>query len=589
MRIPSVFLLAVTGVWAAVGAAAPHAVSAPAPTAPAAEVPEAAAKACFEGRWLLVQNRLDEALEKLQLALDLAPGYVEAEQLLAKARARRQEAQTHYDRAAAALQEEKWDKAVQEVAAATNVFPKYREAKALLEDIQRKAAAAYLAAGLERLEAGDLAAAEVALGRAQDYVADLPGVREGLARAASMRAEAALARQQWGQALLWAREAVASDAKEEYQAQVQAAQARVFARIRFGVTQAAPEAGGPSAATAALAAGAWRRLQERKPEFVLLPAAGAAPEAAAFTVRLEAGKLDILTERTRIENRTHRYTVRQDEPNPDYARIRDLLDAATQRLAALRTEVVDRPCYTCSGTGWLLCRACGGTGAVGGAPCAACGSSGRPGWVRCPLCGGLGRRIGLLGTDIRRLEREVDQLQDQLARTPPRIVREVPADWAYGIEYYEKTGTVEATVRVTDAASGRAILADALRRHRREEDTTIQNANPAIGLAAKPLRLPPDEAVREGLLAEAGDEAAARVLAAVLAARAAERQAASDRLLAEGKVAEAVEAGTDAAVLREPIDPQKAGLQMKGLRDRLRIEERYPDGPPAPPPPPAPA
>jgi hypothetical protein len=30
VRIPSVFLLAVTGVWAAVGAAAPHAVSAPA-------------------------------------------------------------------------------------------------------------------------------------------------------------------------------------------------------------------------------------------------------------------------------------------------------------------------------------------------------------------------------------------------------------------------------------------------------------------------------------------------------------------------------------------------------------------------------
>jgi hypothetical protein len=172
-----------------------------------------------------------------------------------------------------------------------------------------------------------------------------------------------------------------------------------------------------------------------------------------------------------------------------------------------------------------------------------------------------------------------------LARTPPRIVRDVPADWAYAVEYYEKTGTVEATLRITDAASGRAILADALRRHRREEDTTIQNANPAIGLAAKPLKLPPDEAVREGLLAEAGDEAAARVLAAVLAARAAERQAASDRLLAEGKVAEAVEAAMDAAVLREPIDPQKAGLQMKGLRDRLRIEERYPERPAAPAPP----
>jgi len=543
------------------------------------DVPEAAAKACFEGRWLLVQTRLDEAIDRLSLATELAPGgYAEAEQLLAKARARRAEAQAHHDRAAAALEQQKWDEAVQEIAAATTIFPKYVEAKALLEKIQQRAAAFYLAAGQERLEAGDLAGADVALGRAQDYVADLPGLGETIARVARRRIETALAHEQWGQALLWAREAAAADPKKaEYQTLEQAALERVTARLRFAVAPADPADDGPSAATATMAAVAWKGLSDEGPAFIQFGAA----EAPAFTVRFEASKVDVRTARGRAEDQTYRYTVRKEEPNPEYERLSDLLEAAIKSLAELRTEVVQRPCYTCGGTGWLVCRTCGGKGTVGGALCPACAGSGRPGRVRCPLCGGTGWRVGILGTEVGRLEREVDRLRDQLGRTPARIVRESPADWPYVVEYYEKTGTVEASIRVTDVATGRAILADALRQHASHEDTAIQGANPAIGLEAKSLALPPDEQVREGLLEAAGKEAAARIRAAILKARATARQAESDQLLAKGKVAEAVEAGVEAALLWEPLDAKKAALLMKGLGDRLRIEERYPDAPPA--------
>jgi hypothetical protein len=41
--------------------------------------------------------------------------------------------------------------------------------------------------------------------------------------------------------------------------------------------------------------------------------------------------------------------------------------------------------------------------------------------------------------------------------------------------------------------------------------------------------------------------------------------------MSEGKIAAAVEAGADAAVLKEAAKPADAALLAKSLRDRLRI------------------
>jgi len=254
------------------------------------------------------------------------------------------------------------------------------------------------------------------------------------------------------------------------------------------------------------------------------------------------------------------------------------LAQATSALTQLRMEY-NQPCPFCAGTGWTGCRACGGTGLSPGpsprGPCPMCSAwAGRPGWARCPRCWGTGRYSRVSITDLRRAEQEVARLQGLLARTPPMILRQLPADWPYGIEYHERTGALEATLRITNTATGQPAAGDTLRKTKRFEDTAIQNANPGIGLAAKMLKLPTDEDVRQALVDEASQEAAARIIAAVASARAAERQAESNRLLAEGKTAEAVEAGVDAAVLRESASRGQGAALMTALRERLRADQR---------------
>lgn len=555
----------------------------------AGEMPEAARRAAIDGRFLLVQGRLDEAVEKLRLALALWPGHAEATDLLAQAEARRTEAQKHYDRAAGLAKESKWDDSLAAVNAAIGVYPAYKQAKDLAADVNRRAAEAFAAEGRGQAAAANLPAAETALRRALDYVPDFAAARDGLARVAAMRADAAAADGRWGAAYLWAAEAAEyAPQTVAYRDQREAARRQVFERIRYAV---APEPDGgamPSAATSDLRAAAWRRLDETRPEFLALQVAPGAPGLApatprqagpaAFMVRLEAGMPEVRGGLVRTEQRMFRYNVRQEEPNPDYAAVREQLARAQDYLARLRLEY-DQPCPFCGGRGWLICRACGGTGFVPGLPpggpcpfCAAAG--GRPGWTRCLRCWGTGRWSRVSLTDLRRAEADVARLQNTLARTPAVIVRQVPADWPYAIEYHERAGALEASLRITDAATGRPVLADSLRKGRRVEDTAIQNANPGIGLAAKTLKLPTDEEMRRAVVDEAAQDAAARIIAATCAARAADRLAEADRLMAEGKVREAAEAGADVAVLKESAARGQGAALMAALRQRLRSHER---------------
>jgi tetratricopeptide (TPR) repeat protein len=561
--------------------------------APAAQVSEPARRAAIDGRFLLLQGRVDEAIDKLEMALALAPGYPEAVSLLAEAKSRRQQAQQHYDRAAALAREGKWDEALLEIDAALQPYGSYAQAKDLLKDIRRRAADSYVAAGAALADSGDLPAADAAYRRSMDYAPDSAAAREGLARVDALRAEAALGRNFWGAALLWATEAVEyAPKKAEYQELAAAARARVVDRIRLTVGPD-PEGGAvPTATTADLRAAIWQHLAAAAPAFLAVLAGPGAPGPAAFTAAADVTSLEVGPEQMRVENRTQRYAVERQEPNPDYARVVDSLAAANDYLTRLRADY-DRPCPFCGGLGWTVCRACGGTGIVPGVPagaCPVCAASGRPGWIRCPRCFGFGRFSSVSITDLRRQEQEVARLQNLLARTSPTIVRQVPADWPYAVEFHERSGTVEAALRVTDRGAGRVVLADAVRKNKRFDDTAIQNANPAIGLAPKALRMPSDEKIRAAILDEAAGEAAARIIAAVAGARAAERLAESERLMAAGKTAEAVEAGVDAAILTEPINRDGAAQLMQSLRERLRTEGRPPAPPAAkvPPPPPSP-
>jgi tetratricopeptide (TPR) repeat protein len=572
--VPAFLAAVLAAVLAATAMAIPLAAA-----VPAGQVPEAAQKACFDGRWLLVQNRLDEAIAKFEMALAVAPDYAEAKDLMAQARTRRDLAQQHYDKAAAFLASSRWDDAIQEAVAALGIYPGYPQAKTLLSDIKRRAGDAFLASGSALVTAGDLRGAESAFRRTLEYIYDSPAAREGLAHVDSLRAKAAAAKDLWGAALVWAAEAVEFSPKNQpYQDQVRDARAHVLQRLLFSVGPE-PDETAPTAETSEFRTAAWTRIAKGKPDFVAVLAAS---DGAAYTVRLEAGEVQVGAGQVRVENRIHRYTTQREEPNPDYQNVRAQLDDARAYLAALVTDY-NRPCTVCGGSGWTRCPSCRGTGLKPppppNVPCPVCAvRGGRPGWLRCPQCGGAGHGTSGEARAIRRQEQIVAALETQLARTPTTVTKAVPAEWPYMVEFHVKAGAVAASWRVTDAAAGKAMAGDAVRRTRQFEDTTIQNPNPGIGLAEKTLNLPADEKVREAVLDDAAKDAADKVLATVLAARAAALQAESQRRLAEGKTAEAIEVGADAAVVKESVNRGEAGNLMKFLRERLRIEER----PPAP-------
>jgi tetratricopeptide (TPR) repeat protein len=577
----------------------PLRVAAAAPALPVAETPpaerilEAARRATVDGRFLLVQGRLDEAIEKLKVALSLWPGYGDAKELLGQAQAKRDEAQRYYDAAAALAKQGKFDEAVQQANAALGVYRMYKQARDLIQDINRRAEQTLLASGLALTAAGNLAEADAAFRRALDYAPESPASRDGLARVASLRSDAAAGRNQWGAALLWADEAADfAPKKQEYQAMEAAARAQVAGRIRVSLGPQPDGGMAPSAATSELRAAIWKRLAGTRPEFLVLQVEPGAAAPPTFSADVEVTSLEISPDRLRVENRSHRYNVQREEPNPDYATVSGLLATATDYLGRLRLDY-NQTCPFCAGTGWLICRACGGTGfapgPVPGAACPVCSApGGRSGWGRCPRCWGSEHYSSVSITDVRRQEVEVQRLQNVLARTPQTVMRQYPADWPYTIEFHEKVGTLEAGLRIWSAAARRVVAADAVRKSRRFEDSTVQNANPAIGLTAKTLKMPDDETMRKALVADLAGDAAVRLVAAVANICAGERQAEYERLAGEGRMAEAIEAGVDAAVFKTGASRDDADRMMNALRARLRGGEKAAPAPPALPAPPAP-
>jgi len=544
------------------------------------EVPEAVRRAAIDGRFLLMQGRLDEAIQKLDAALGLYPDQPEARSLLAQAQAKRAEAQQHHDKAGTLAQAGKWDEAILEINAATGVYPAYKQAKDLVADIRRRAANASVASATALLGKGDLPGAEDGFRRAMEYVPDFPPAGEGIGRTDFERARAVAAQGRWGAALAWVTEAVDYAPKNAEYAELAAAmRARVLERIRFAIAKGSPRPATEvvSAATVALEEKTWQRLGQSHPEFLVLPGDPAFTGAAAYLVALDAGEPQARGGLVRTEQRTFRYNIKREEPNPEYSNTRDQFNQARAYLTQLRMDY-DQPCPYCAGGGFTICRACGGTGTIFGpppGPCPACSVlGGRPGYTRCPRCGGTGHYSRVSSTELRRAEQDVARLQDLLTRTPQVIVRNVPADWSYSLEYHEKSGVMEYTLRIVSAESGRNIASETLRRDKRYQDTTVQNANPGIGLAADPLKLPADEEIRLTLLDEASVEAANRTIAVTAAARAAQRQAESQRLMSEGHTVEAMEATADAAILKEAVAKGQGMVLVGALRDRLRAEER---------------
>ena len=549
---------------------------------------------CSEGADLLARKRLDRARRKLVQGLEVWPFYPQGLDLLRETDSRIAQADGLYRKAAALGSRGEWDAAVASVAASIKVYPFRTEAQVLLRRARNEAAAAHCRAGAAWMTRGDLGKAEDAFIRALGYVPNMTAAREGLAKADFTRGESAAQKGHWGNALLWYLQAADHLPGARYAAKIRDARARVRERVRFGMTvEVRDKAAAPPAATAALKSGVLAQLSRAKPDVLDLVAAGGdAAGPVAYRARIELTRLDVAGGLSRTENRIYRYTVYRMVPNPEIPRLQSLLLAAERRLAYLRREY-RRPCHVCRGTGRVACPACRGrgvrsctfcrgTGWQGGnqanGPCKVCQGRGkRPcsvcrgrGQGTCGHCRGTGRSSTVSRWDIERQERDVSSLSDQLRSAPAMVRQAFPAEWPYVVKHYQKVGSAETAIQVTSVIKNAVVRADTVRRQARYSDSTIENANPGIGLGADGLALPSDASIRQLVLGRATSDTASKLLAAVVSARVTALKATADGLSRGGDRVRAMEAAVDYARVLEAASPSAAARLLNSLKKGLQ-------------------
>ncbi len=534
------------------------------------EIEEKARRLAVEAKFLLREDRLSEAVQKLELALELVPDHAAAKALLSDARSRLvrvddllAEAEEH--RAAAA-----WDEALAPVTAAREIFPKHPSAAALETRIRREAAEAVVKDAALAGDWDDPGRAEALYRRALEFDHESAPAREGLCEVYVARGEAALADGRPGAALAWFEAAADVWSDGPGPARASAARATVEGRIRFKLAH--DDSVAP--ATRPLVLAVRDRLVAAAPRFVDLspPLPRVAARGYAWRVETDGVRLD---DAVRREERVHTYTVGREAPNPEVDRVRALLDTALERLRIMQQDY-DRDCPFCHGDGWVLCRVCRGTGrdpAHPADPCPACtgGRHLRPGFRRCGRCRGTGRYGSTSLRDLRTQEALVDRLQARLAATPLTVIREEPATWPYTIEHHERTGRLQASAEVLDLETGRRRPAGSASPRLREADTAVQRSNPGIGIPPDSLDLPAAEEMERVLLDRAAETLAEAILGAALADRKAALDAEAEALRARGEVFEALERRADAALPARALDPQADPFEA--IREALRTVE----------------
>lgn len=212
----------------------------------------------------------------------------------------------------------------------------------------------------------------------------------------------------------------------------------------------------------------------------------------------------------------------------------------------------------------MACTSCkhGGT-----RPCTQCGGKKV---ASCLSCRGTGRSGRVSESELRRRERDVFAIEARLRRAPHVVTQAFPAAWRYLVHYYEKTGGAEVDLQLRDVAANTTVKTDTLTAKTRYDDTTVQNANPAIGLPEDPLELPDDGGVHRWLIDASADEAAARLVAALVEARAAALKSQAEALARQGRELAAVEAQVSYALTIEGANPKGAAQVLARLGQALR-------------------
>ncbi|MCK4625698.1 MAG: hypothetical protein KAV00_10335, partial [Phycisphaerae bacterium] len=436
-----------------------------------------------KGTSLANQGLWEQAIIKFSETLEIDPESAHAKRAIIQAQARRDETERLYSDAAHLAKQRRWDDAIRQAEAALKISPFHRPASDVLAVAKNSAAAEHCEAGNRLLAGNNLAEAEMEFRRSLRYIPTLVPAREGLARADCIRGMADQEKGLWGSALLWYTDANNHISKREYIDKIEAARNRVFSRISFGIGVNVTDARvRRTVESSALRSRVFANISARKPPFLRIESAKNIANPPSYTVSVSLEDLSVRGGQglVRSENRTHYYTAYRKIPNPEIPRLRILLRIARRDLARLRRDF-NRKGHA---TGKFK-------------------RSTRRGKRRAPTRRPQDHRHGkatrITKRHIERKRAQVRHLRHRLAVAPYTITESFSANWPYVINYYEKSGVIRASIRITNA-DGVTIDAITVRKTFRQTDTTIDNPNPRIGLRVDPLILCSNDEARTSLI-----------------------------------------------------------------------------------------
>lgn len=567
---------------------------------------------------LLEQKRLDDALAAAGKALDLWPGNADAADLMARAKAQRDQAEALLAQSKQLAAQNDFAGATAAVGQCLAVYPFHAEAIKWSSQIKQAAADTYTAAGQQKLQANDLEGAASAFRAALGYVASHRPASDGLVQVAFAQGQGAEKENLWGNALLWYMDAASQRPDGIYKEAERRARDELNRRIAFELATVVADGRGQSNVdTAALEGQLSRQLARIKPPFVNLTAAGGAPPAGAarlvpnpepdpaapalnvpptgplYRAAVTMRSIQVGSQLISRDRKTHEYTAYRAVANPAIPGLEHDLAHAERELRVCRGRLIQYRCNPCGGQGRIACSTCTGSRSVacggcagrgtirlkaggyqqcsacrgaGRAPCTACRGAGSGG---CSRCGGKGVFFDHDHGLIRARERDVADLRYRLSREPVTIREKYLVQWPYEQEVHRKTGDLDSSVRLENAA-GELVQAFDVKPSFSATDTVTLNPNPTVGLPADELTLPTDEAAYRALIDDAASGAATNIVTLATVARANAFIAAANDHAKAGKTDLDIEARVAAMVLLEPVRPAEA----KRLLDEIRNPKR---------------
>ena len=537
---------------------------------------------------LYSEKKLDDAITAARHALSVWATNTEAADILAKAQADRQRSEALFEQARGFADQRNWDAAIAAADQSLQVYPFHPSARRVMEDARQSAAAALVAQGQQHLKDGEPEKAAASFRAALGYSPNDRVAKDGLIDVAYEHGRGAEKDGLWGSALLWYLDAATQRPSAQFKQAEERARAAIEKKAALAVAVTVTGANGqPTAESRELENSLAPQLAGAKPAFVtLVAAAGNAPaNSPLYKAAVTLTRIEVTGRLVSRDARTHVFRGVRQAPNPAVPALERDLAQAERDLAFIRGRIIRYHCDACGGRGHadcsfcrggqIACNYCKGAGKSSlGKPCSACGGRGfavctrcKGGHFHCSRCGGRGFYHDYDHALARSKEREVAELRRRLRYEPTLIDERYELSHPYVLETHEKSGRLDASISVDDAAGGTNVQGFEVNPTFSQADATVINPNPSLGLRDDPLTLPDDASIRRSLVNEAAQRTARGILQAALVARANHFIAQANEFAKAGNVEQDVEARMTAAVMLQSVRPDESRRILDELRN----------------------